>query len=169
MKAAAAPIACFEQRGRFQCVRKASEQGDPATDEGRGPAKGEGKGAAKGDDARALRALATALPELERQQARLLTACAQQARLVAQRGQVGVVAGDVGRVRQHQVEAPAGHWGEPVAQRELHPIPVGKNHIAAARRRSLLDFDETIARLRVHGFRIAEALLVQARTSLGLK
>lgn len=41
--------------------------------------------------------------------------------------------------------------------------------IAAARRRSLLDFDETIARLRVHGFRIAEALLVQARMSLGLK
>ena len=41
--------------------------------------------------------------------------------------------------------------------------------VTEAHRRSLLDFDEGIAQLRTHGFRVADALLAQARAGLGLK
>lgn len=40
--------------------------------------------------------------------------------------------------------------------------------IAEGHRRALLDFDDTITQLRLHGFRIADELLKQARSQLGL-
>jgi predicted nucleic acid-binding protein len=41
--------------------------------------------------------------------------------------------------------------------------------VAEAHRRGIVDFDETMSQLRQHGFRIADALLVQARAQLGLQ
>ena len=41
--------------------------------------------------------------------------------------------------------------------------------VAEAHRRGIVDFDETMSQLRQHGFRIADALLSQARAQLGLQ